>query len=856
LESHIIDWLKKNSAFNAKTNVCFFRDLCEIINYPCGDTVRVNDKMYPESDKYIRSELLVQSATLAIIRHENCLDSIVSSLDFFTCLADPERLALNPVKIAQFYQQFVSMVRHPVRMALELEHVFRTAAKQARFADYLTYCPTLRLIAEELLARMKNSSEFGMQRAQWILEDSGDCFLSSPIQFALNNSRDFISSATVGSLLDTWWTSTVEKKAKLTIYHEIKQALKDNSAEDLVLQPRFKYFTSATSYLVLLALVLKYTESPKEWCSQCDKLSVGEHITSWFALGFIIDTVYVSKSFNWKAWLNKFWLQVDSVISLLMVFSACARLALDRDSWIVFTSLLCVIMSFRAISVFLLFKNLGVLVITVERFFHDISVFFCLILVLGVGFWFAFAQIMVDTPLGLGETNSLSDWEWGRNMSAIGSMLLRSGPSPKDYAVWDDFNAEQMGSNMRAGASNFLMISFIICVSIVLVNVLIAMMGGTYTDMQKNKSQAYQFTQNNICLEYMRPGRRLPTPFNFVSRCCLVLWSTLQWCYRSAKRAQGSAEPEHYCLFCCAPLSITDGKQNADGWNYAEQKKFLQQSSKSLTNANVSGANLTGANVSGAVSNATLTNTNLTNANLEGSDAEAWIKSNICPGTEGHPCYHRITQTSVQDKEHKHLADMEMWVLGPFYLCTIALSLVPAFVVVLITFLLLPISALFVRPLEMKDYLDKVGFDPGNKKRGYCARLSYVWLKFKNVFLNVDSAAVVPVKTKKNSWLRSRTMSKSEGSSTEMQSKETESSTTKTQLKVTEGSTTEMESKKFTYQLDTSVTCDKLTSKVQLEALVQHSQQETILNLISDINAELSKFNETLKNLKGVKSDT
>jgi len=99
-------------------------------------------------------------------------------------------------------------------------------------------------------------------------------------------------------------------------------------------------------------------------------------------------------------------------------------------------------------------------------------------------------------------------------------------------------------------------------------------------------------------------------------------------------------------------------------------------------------------------------------------------------------------------------------------------------------------------------------------------------------------------------------MSKSEGSSTEMQSKETESSTTKTQLKVTEGSTTEMESKKFTYQLDTSVTCDKLTSKVQLEALVQHSQQETILNLISDINAELSKFNETLKNLKGVKSDT
>jgi len=252
------------------------------------------------------------------------------------------------------------------------------------------------------------------------------------------------------------------------------------------------------------------------------------------------------------------------------------------------------------------------------------------------------------------------------------------------------------------------------------------------------------------------------------------------------------------------------------------------------------------------LSNATLTNTNLTNANLEGSDAEAWIKSNICPGTEGHPCYHRITQTSVQDKEHKHLADMEMWVLGPFYLCTIALSLVPAFVVVLITFLLLPISALFVRPLEMNDYLDKVDVDPGNKKRGYCARLSSVWLKFKNVFLNVDSAAVVPV----GKWSRSRTMSKSEGSSTEMQSKETESSTTKTQLKVTEGSTTETESKKFTYQLDTSVTCDKLTSKVQLEALVQHSQQETILNLISDINAELSKFNETLKNLKGVKSDT
>jgi hypothetical protein len=180
-------------------------------------------------------------------------------------------------------------------------------------------------------------------------------------------------------------------------------------------------------------------------------------------------------------------------------------------------------------------------VLSINPCIGDITSFIYLMAFFVIGFVCSFWRMVAATDV--------ADSDNYKDLIDTAFTLAKAAPAPKDYADYDSMNA--LGT--RSVYGNTLLICYVLLVAVILVNLLIAMMGDTYTALQENQQTIINHNSAMLRMSYIGPGHRLPTPCNLVA---LALYGLqVLFCYplpgRSMARGKGTFEDEKDLTISC-----------------------------------------------------------------------------------------------------------------------------------------------------------------------------------------------------------------------------------------------------------------------------------------------------------------
>ncbi|CEM06954.1 unnamed protein product [Vitrella brassicaformis CCMP3155] len=277
-----------------------------------------------------------------------------------------------------------------------------------------------------------------------------------------------------------------------------KEVMKSHGTE---FSPRSAFFSRVLSMLLMVFSVLLHTRSIKG----DGVAAAGQSVWLWSALatgvGFIV--VEWFQLFRLKAhyWKDS-WNYLDCVSGVsIAAFIAIHFIGWSTEAEVGSGIVVALLFALRLLQAASLLPNVGPLILAVVRMLADIRKFLLLYLYILLVFAGVFTILSSDED---------HDYfgSYGQAMLAL------------FYAGLGDFNDalnDAIESHDTLGA--VLLFTYIILSSIILLNLLIAIMASTYSAIEDTQDAQYQLLRIRVLNEYltMPPHERLPPPFNLIA---------------------------------------------------------------------------------------------------------------------------------------------------------------------------------------------------------------------------------------------------------------------------------------------------------------------------------------------------
>eukprot|EP00475_Leptophrys_vorax_P037587 TRINITY_DN6498_c0_g1_i1.p1 TRINITY_DN6498_c0_g1~~TRINITY_DN6498_c0_g1_i1.p1 ORF type:complete len:2003 (-),score=454.86 TRINITY_DN6498_c0_g1_i1:93-6056(-) len=228
---------------------------------------------------------------------------------------------------------------------------------------------------------------------------------------------------------------------------------------------------------------------------------------------------------------------------------------------------LCVVYSFRWLSCLRLEKNLGPLMMIIFSMFNDVFKWVVLSSVILFGFAVSFTVFL--SPYGIDSFDSLP-----KSLFTTANAVMGSSP---DLDIFDDLVDLPFGVFKLAHA---LRMSFVLISVIVLVNFLIAMMSGTFGDIQNSTSVEFRFLKSQAVHESFTSHVSLPPPFTVIVEFLFFIYRLIKLPQEISNRySEGNVEQNTETWWICAKCHNLVENQEPVGLRRVVDK-FLDTESK------------------------------------------------------------------------------------------------------------------------------------------------------------------------------------------------------------------------------------------------------------------------------------
>jgi hypothetical protein len=503
------------------TNFASFSNLCDGVAYPPRTTLtlKVHTKQYFQ-DRY---------PYLDAVWHTCSAEEIVSTKQFVECMTQ----VFFAEQLEGVFKRIVYDSHFPVRMALEYAGIFTDLGKRAAYAEYRHIPESMSKGAIRLFEVVSTPLQ-----ASWMLEDKGH-FKTNVIEKCLKaENGTFVGSARVHKIVgEFWWHGALvedeskEKKGG----HFIQSAIYflANLLWDLdgtVGRPDFKYYISVLVYLTL-TMILSLTVNNIE-----EDLNTWDFISLAGVVGYLVEEIVEFSKQHPKAdFFKDEWNQLDMTINVFWIIALGCRFSQDKDNepaFLVCQSALMLALWIRLLSAFVFHDTLGPLMISIRKMFQDIYHFLALLVVLLIGYTMALRAVFVAASPVEGYEDG-----WSINYSLVISAL-----TGEDWAFDPFLEEDKINVAVRVWIVALLFM-FLIITMIVLMNLLIAMMGDTYSRVRSNIEEQYALVEMATMMDFGSAGHGLPSPLNLI---VIVFYAMMLPFSLCCKKEHGGK----YCTYC------------------------------------------------------------------------------------------------------------------------------------------------------------------------------------------------------------------------------------------------------------------------------------------------------------------
>eukprot|EP01084_Bolivina_argentea_P148121 259029_1 len=307
--------------------------------------------------------------------------------------------------------------------------------------------------------------------------------------------------------------------------------------KEFYLTPLGTFITSMILYFIYLTL---FTYLSFDEFEVYDPFTTGE-IVWWIGnMGYVIFEIQCCAYEGFSAYFNQTENYFDSFISILFLmcfiiryygkehYNPCA--ARDDCSQDVLNTVFAILWSAATIAlwlrlvVFCVFsRNLGPMVQMIYRMIDDIYTFFAIMIIIFFGFTFALSFLMGDIH---------SDFE---NPFRAGLTLFMAALGEFDFDAFDDKRdqLEELGEYHAATgiliwAARLFSIAYLIVASLVLLNILIAMMAKTFDTIHESSTTAIIFSRFRLSVEKSHSPSYMPPPLNVFAIPLFILFHCVE----------------------------------------------------------------------------------------------------------------------------------------------------------------------------------------------------------------------------------------------------------------------------------------------------------------------------------------
>eukprot|EP01084_Bolivina_argentea_P067703 123248_1 len=300
--------------------------------------------------------------------------------------------------------------------------------------------------------------------------------------------------------------------------------------KEFYLTPLGLYITTAVLYILYLAL---FTYLSVKQNQVYDTLEVDELIFWIFNTGYVLNEIQQLISVGFKKYLSDSDNYFDIIISSVFISALCIRIyALSKDgpscgpiesecwkdgrlntTFVILWGVATITLWLRLINFCVLSHKLGPMVQMIYKMLDDIVTFLEIMLILFLGFSFALMFIMggvhenFDTPLNSALT------------------LFTAILSEFDFGAFTD----EEGSNTTLVYFGYaVMMFYLIIGSLILLNLLIAMMATTYAHIEENSTSAIIFARFELALNLDSDASFMPPPLNVLVMVLLLIFYIIE----------------------------------------------------------------------------------------------------------------------------------------------------------------------------------------------------------------------------------------------------------------------------------------------------------------------------------------
>lgn len=406
----------------------------------------------------------------------------------------------------------VSSSLHPISMSLKVASLFKELSE-----INLSHRTSLLVQYESFTQTVINLvDDFPSDQIALMFLEERDNNGNSAISIAVSSENAaFMSHPRITRIFDHMWsvsdfmmTESLGSSTRLTLFLLL---LRNPFA--FFRLPRGKFFVRALNY-VFFVMFFSYTVSFKSDGLHSDFFP-WELLTYWQAAAFLLSEVDEFKN-SGPDYFKSDWNKIDIMIYTGFIGLVFARISAlihpefphggpaHDPNWAIFFDMcvfcVTVLLWVRLLYIFIAHPTLGPLQRTIFSMIHDIRNFFFIMVIFWTGFSLAFWFLLASEDDIIGRFNNF-------NSSLLAMFLAMVG----DFDVKIFFVIEDVTLKRFCIA---LYCVYLILSLIVLLNLLVAMMSDTYSDVQNDSVSAFLLGKSTLVYEYDEIEHSLPPPFS------------------------------------------------------------------------------------------------------------------------------------------------------------------------------------------------------------------------------------------------------------------------------------------------------------------------------------------------------
>ena len=517
--------------------------LFELFNYPPKESVSVHGTVFswdpntewinPGTGLPVQGAHVFQEKTL-FHSYGNCIEKILTSRDFVICLCRVQLLPKDTV--LQLCRHVLLGSIFPVRSCLEFSKIFDSMKDISEFHLFSDFSQDFNDGAIRLFESISTTL-----LASWVLDDRG-YFQSSPWKLCLDpdtKNSSFLNTARVKSIVNLWYHyktishDTLETDDKSTITDVVAKVIQEPLSS--VYMPDFRFYLSGFS-MILFTIMFSANTVKKD-----DPLQFFDFFILLLGFGYIIQESLQLKK-NMKQYFKSVWNYMDAILVVCFFISGISRF-IGSEAYYVSNAFIVLFLWLRLFQLMTFNATMGPLIVAVIQMGTDVFNFLLLMVFFVFGFTFAFNQAL----LGIADDNK----EGYESIQSIMFTLVRNGLGGD--ASFD--LADGVDNDTQMLLIIFLVFFYLVVSAIILINMLVAMMGLTYSSFDEKKEEEATHVALVTKSEYIDPGIGLPPPLNVLTFFVIVLSKPLINYY--TQHEGHNLEEQVYCSHCFTPLRIT-----------------------------------------------------------------------------------------------------------------------------------------------------------------------------------------------------------------------------------------------------------------------------------------------------------